>query len=51
MEECILRVEDHLVSGSLKILFYEYIQTKDKDILGTQKVVGIKIYQGNNGST
>ena len=41
-----LLVGDPLVSGSLKVLFYEYVQYEDKDIPGREKVVGMKVYWG-----
>lgn len=39
-----LQVEDPLVSGSLRVLFNEYVQNEDKDIPGREKVVGMKVY-------
>lgn len=40
---------DPLVSAFLKVLFYEYVLTEDKDIPGILKVVSIKIYRVREG--
>lgn len=38
------------MSGSLKVPFYEYVQTEDKDIPEREKVVNISDYWGNNAA-
>lgn len=38
------------MSGSLKVLFYEYVQTEDKDLPGRESGRHKKSIGGNNGS-
>ena len=42
MEYCYLLVRDPSVSGSLKVLFYEYVQNEDKDTQA-ETVVGTEV--------